>query len=532
MNRTIIPIFVALVAGLAGCGKSSFSETKAAGTAGIFRYPIVTNPTTLDPGIVQDGDTIDLLQQVYEGLVKWGEDNTVQPNLAESWEVKENGKIYVFKIKKGSKFHNGREVKAEDFKWSIERNTSKALSSPAAPNYLNDIVGVMDHFTGKINDVPGIKVIDDYTLQIELIQPRAYFLGKLTYLGSAVLPKESVPAEKEISKVAEVVGTGPFKIDSYIPEQMIALVANESYHGGKPLLSRIERPVIKDAVTRLNKYKAGEIDLVMLERQDIDGIKADAKLNADLKFFDRPSIFYIGMNPKAQPQFSNRKVRRAIAMAIDKQRIVTDLLGGVNKEANSIIPPGVVGHRDNAAVLAFNVGAAQKELADAGYPGGKGLPALEIRFREQRPDIRIVAEAVAGDLKKNLGITVTLQQMEWRTYLETWDAGKVGFFHMRWAADYLDAQNFLSHMLATFGPENRGVNYANAEFDRLCATADASTDEAEREKLYAQAEDIALQDAPWVPIYFQRDAELISSKIKGLRGSLFGHLPHTTVSID
>lgn len=517
---------------MVGCGKKSFSENTAQGTAGVFRYPIVTNPTTLDPGIVQDGDTIDLLQNMYEGLVTWGEDNTIQPLLAESWEVKDNGKIYVFKIKKGVKFHNGREIKAEDFKWSIERNTSKALSSPAAPNYLNDIVGVMDHFRGKINGVPGVKVIDDYTLQIELIQPRAYFLGKLTYVGSAVLPRESVPAEKEINKPEMCIGTGPFKMESYTPEQKIVLAANADYHGGAPKLSKIERPVIKDAVTRLNKYKAGEIDLVMLERQDIDGLKADAKLSPELKFFDRPSIFYIGMNPKAYPVFGNRGVRRAIAMAIDKERIVTDLLGGVNKMANSIIPPGVVGHRDTASVIPFDVEAAKKELAAAGYPGGKGIPALEIRFREQRPDIRIVAEAVAGDLKKNLGITVTLQQMEWRTYLETWDKGQVGFFHMRWAADYLDAQNFLSHMLATFGPENRGINYTNAEFDRLCAEADASTDEELRKKLYAQAEDLVLQDAPWVPIYFQRDAELISPRVKNLRTSLFGHLPHTTVAIE
>lgn len=531
MNRVLFPVVVAVLVGLAGCGKSSFSQGKDAAKQNVFRYPIVTNPTTLDPGIVQDGDTIDLLQQVYEGLVMWGEDNTVKPNLAESWEVKNNGKTYVFKIRKGVKFHNGREVKAEDFKWSLERNCSHALSSPVATNYLNDIVGVMDHFAGKINDIPGVKVIDDYTLQIDLIQPRAYFLGKLTYIGSAVIAKESVPADKEINSITQGIGTGPFKFENYVPEQIVVLAANPDYHGGAPKVAKIERPVIKDAVTRLNKYKAGEIDLVQLERQDIDGVKADAALKDHLKFFDRPSIYYVGMNPKGQPQFKDVRVRRAIAMAIDKERIVNDFLGGVNKVANSIVPPGVLGHRDNAASLPFDPSAAKAELAAAGFPGGKGLPALEIRFREQRPDIRIVAEAVASDLKKNLGIQVNLQSMEWRSYLEKWDKGEIGFFHMRWAADYLDCQNFLSHMLSTTGPENRGVNYSNAKFDQLCAQADASVDQDERLKLYAQAEDLALQEAPWVPIYFQRDAELINPRVQGLRESLFGHLPHTTVSV-
>lgn len=528
--------FVGFVAALSlvsvfGCGKGNFSEQQSstAQSSGVFRYPIVT-PTTLDPGMVQDGDTIDILQQIYEGLVMWGEDNTVKPNLAESWEVSPDGKVYTFKLKKGVKFHNGREVKAEDFKWSIERNTSKELASPVAENYLDDIVGVLEHKRGELPDVPGIKVVDDYTLTIELKQPRAYFLGKLTYIGSYVMAKEAA-GTSENNKVEQCIGTGPFKITQFVPEQIVVLEANADYHGGAPKLKRIERPIVKDAQTRLNKYKNGEIDLIQLERQDIEGVQKDDKLKGDLKFFDRPSIFYVGMNQKALPQFKDRNVRRAIGMAINKERIVNEIMGGVNKIANSIIPPGVLGFRENAAALKYDPAEAKKSLAAAGYPEGKGFPALEIRFREQRPDIRLVAEAVASDLQKNLGIKVTLLSMEWRAYLEMGNKGELTLYHMRWAADYLDPQNFLSHMLATWGPENRFNNYNNQTFDDLCRRADASVNEAERVELYAQAEDIALQDAPWVPIYFQQDAELIRGTVKGLRESLFGHLPHTTTSV-
>jgi ABC-type oligopeptide transport system substrate-binding subunit len=154
-----------------------------------------------------------------------------------------------------------------------------------------------------------------------------------------------------------------------------------------------------------------------------------------------------------------------------------------------------------------------------------------MNFREQRPDIELAAAAVAQDLKKNLGIEVKLQTMEWRAYLDKYNNHQLTFVHMRWAADYLDPQNFLSHMLATYGPENK-LGYDSPEFDRLCREADSILDMAQRLPRYQRAEDIALNDAVWVPLYFQRDAELQRPWVKGVRESLFGHLPHTTTKIE
>lgn len=533
MLRRVILLALCFVVVLAGCGKGGFSERKAEGTTtgNVFRYPIVTNPTTLDPGVVQDGDTIDLLQQVYEGLVQWGTDNTVQPDLAESWKIEDGGTTYVFTLKKGVKFHSGREMTADDVKWTIERNCDPALKTTTPANYLSDIVGVREKLEGKTKDIPGVEVVDAQTVKIKIDKPRPYFLGKLTYACAFILDKDVVPQGQEINAVEKMGGTGPFKAKQYEPEQLVVLEAFADYHGGKPAVDRIERVVTKDAATRLNKYKSEEIDLVMLERQDIDAIKKDDKLASHLKLFDRPAVWYIGMNQLIYPPFKDRRVRRAFAMAIDKEKIVNEFLGGVNKIANCILPPGVLGHRENAMGLQFNVAEAKNLLAEAGYPDGKGLPEFELTFREQRPDIRIVAEAVASMLKQNLGVNARLKTMEWRAYLEKHSADQMGFFHMRWAADYLDPENFLSTLLASYGAENH-VGYSNPQFDALCREADTELDEQKRLQLYAQAEDMALQDAPFVPIYFQRDAELIRPSVEGLRESLFGHLPHTTVKID
>lgn len=530
MNRwfTLAVFATALV--LAGCS-GGFSKKAQAGKAGVFRYPIVTNPTTLDPGIVQDGDTIDLLQQVYEGLVMWSENNEPIGNLAENWDIEDGGRTYVFHLKKGVKFHSGREVKAADFKWSFERTTNPRFNSSTAKTYLNDIVGVSEKLEGRAKEVSGIQAVDDYTLKITIDKPRPYFLGKLTYIVSAVVDKDVVPATSEIRDVKEMGGTGPFKGSQVVPEQIVVLTANKDYHGGAPQIETLERPVIKDPATRLNKYKGGELDLVMLERQDVKALQEDSEYKDQLHLYQRPATWYVGLNQLVYPQFKDRRVRRAFAMAIDRKGIVDDILGGINTEANGILPPGVMGYRENAQALPYNPAEAKKLLAEAGFPNGRGFPSLELTFREQRPDIRIVAEAVASQLQKNLGLDVQLRTMEWRAYLEKHQANKMGFFHMRWGADYLDPENFLSVLLASYGPEMH-VGYNNPQYDALCRAGDTDMNKETRLQKYAQAEDIVVNDAPFIPIYFQRDAELIRPRVSGLRESLFGHLPHTTVKLD
>ncbi len=519
---------------LSGCGHKGSSSAPGtdAASATTFRYPIVTNPTSYDPGKIQDGDTIDLVQQTFEGLVRWGEDNSVQPNLAEKWEISDGGKTYMFHLKKGVKFQNGREMTAVDFKWCFERVCEPAFASPTAETYLNNIVGVTERLRGKAKDISGISVVDPYTLQIKIDKPRPYFLGKLTYPTAFVYAKEALKdPSKEMNDVSELVGTGAFRIVKIIPSQVIELDANANYHGGAPKVAHIERPIVLDPATRLNMYKSGQIDLVQLERQDVVALQNDEKFKDQIKFFDRPAMWYVGLNCNIYPQFKDRRVRQAVAMAIDVDDIVNNILGGINKKATGIVPPGVFGHQDNPTVIKFNPEKAKQLLTEAGYPEGKGLPNFDLTYREARPDIGIVATKVASDLKKNLGMNVTLKTMEWRAYLDKYTAKKLPFYHMRWAADYLDAENFLSTLLASYGPENK-VFYANPEYDALCQKADTSLDPGERQRLYAQAENIVLQDAPFVPIYFQRDAELISPRVKGLRESAFGHLPHLTVSVQ
>lgn len=532
MKWTSIALLAAALCAV-GCQKGGFSsrQTGGSGTAGnILRYPIQTNPTSLDPGMTQDGDTLDVIQQVYEGLVGWGPDNQPHGILAESWDVSPDGKVYTFHLKKGVKFHSGREVTADDFKWSIERNTDPALASPVT-GYINDIVGVDEKVSGKAQEISGYKVIDPATIEITLKEPTPYFLGKLTYLVSAVMDKDVAPMGTQMTDLNQMVGTGPFKMSKYERSTIVVLTRNDAYHGGAPKLDGIERPIILDASTRLAKYKTGELDLTFLQRQDVAGVENDPSLKDQIKQFDRPSIYYVGMNQLAYAPFKDRRVRQAFAMALNKDNMVNTLMNGQNTVANSIVPPGCLGHREDAKVFAYNPEEAKKLLAQAGFADGKGMPALELYFRESVPDVKLIAEAVQRDLKQNLNVDVKLMPVEWGAYLTKFNKKELPFYHMRWAADYLDPQNFLSYMLATWGPENK-LGYNNPEFDRLCKLGDTTLDWEKRAPAYAQAEDIVLQDAAWVPIYFQRDTELHSKRLTGMRESLFGHLPHTTTALE
>lgn len=526
-------LFVTLAAALSlgvGCGRGDFSARKSNAGSDVFRYPI-PELTKLDPAMVQDGDTIDVLQQVYEGLTAWGEDSKVRPNLAERWEISEDGRTYTFFLKKGIRFHNGREITAEDFKYSIERVADPALQSPTVLTYLADIVGVRDKLNRKATEVSGVKVVDPQTLQITIDKPRPYFLGRLTYPASFAVCREAV-GEGEITKVSQMVGSGPFIAEKFQPDGYITLKANEQYHGGAPQIAGIERPIIKDATTRLNKFRAGELDLTRVERRDVAGLQRDDKLKDQIVFYDRPSIYYVGLNVGTYAPFKDLRVRRAFAMAIDKERICREVLGGINKPAHSVVPPGVTGFRESAKDISFDATAAKRLLAEAGFPNGQGMPPLVLSHRDGQPDVEQVADAIVTQLRSNLGIQVKTNKIAWAAYLDRHTKRELDFFHMRWAADYLDPENFLSALLATYGAENK-LNYSNPAYDALTSKADTLIgDEAERMRLYAQAEDIVLQDAVFIPIYFQRDAELISPRVRDLRESLFGHLPHTRVSLE
>lgn len=512
---------------LAACGKGNFNDRKPTAGGAVLTYPLDNKVTTLDPGRIQDAVMPEVLANVYEGLVAYDAKNEIAPALAERWEADDGGKSYVFHIRK-AKFHDGRELTADDFRWSWERNLSKSLASPVAQDYLGAIQGVKEFVEGKAKSIAGLKVVDARTLRVTLDKPRPYFLGNLTYPCAFALSRDSSGVAL-IRSVKEAVGTGPFRFASVVEDAQVELAANDEYWGGKPKIAKIVRPVVADNATRLNGYKNGLYDLLPLPRSDVANVQSDLKLKAQLSFAPRPAVFYFLLNQKQYPPFRDVRVRRALGMALDRRQIVSDFLEG-QTVANGLVPPGVPGYQEGYAGLPYDPKRAQALLAEAGYPGGKGLPTLELDYRANRPDSRVACEAAATAWKKTLNLPVVTKALELGALLDRRNKDALQAALMSWNADYLDPQNFLSLLMTSTTKLNHD-GFHDAEFDRLCAQADVEQDSTRRFDLYRQAERLAVERAARLPLYFERQPLLVSPRVTGLRTNLFGFLPHTTIEV-
>ncbi len=544
--RPITAVCLAALFALQGCTtRNNSGGSSAAGSGGgavgnVLRYPLSAEPSTLDPGKVEDGTTIDLLQQVFEGLVAWGEDNKIHGNLAEKWDVSADGKTYTFHLKSGVKFHNGRELTADDFKYSMERACNPALASATASGYLKDIVGVKDVLAGKATEISGIKVVDKATLTITLDAAKPYWLGNMTYPCAFAVCKEEVEKHKDAKGVGQIdetlltstTGTGPFKFEKILRGDRVTLTAFTDYHAGRPKLDGIERPIVIDAGQRINKYVVGDVDLTEVSPGDLDRINGDPKLKNDFKTYARAAVWYVAMNQESPDSpFKDVRVRQAFTEAIDKSQIIAVAMRGTVDPASGIIPPGVPGRNEQIVPLPYDVAKAKALLSAAGFPDGKGFPRITISFRNDLPEVQKSSELIAQQLKTNLNIDIQTRPVQPTQFWHERDNKTQPLAHLRWSADYLDPQNFLSTLLRAGATENK-VGYNNPEFNKLCDAADIERDEAKRFALYQKAEQIAITDAPFAPLYFKRDLELVSPKVGNLHDSLFGHRPHILTTVN
>lgn len=507
-----LPVVIALV----GCGRKDFQSQEFRGDPDELVAAIGITPATLDPAVSQDTVTNDLLSHVFEGLVGWSESNQLEPRLAERWTVTKDGREVTFHLRE-AKFHDGKPVTAADVKASWERAAAKEIESPVVENYLGDIAGLRELREGKVASLSGVTVVDQRTLVVRLVAPRAAFLGKLSYPTAAVLPAGTGP----IRDVKQMVGTGPYRATSFTPEVELKLARFDDYYGNKPQIPRLTYRVVKDPSTRLTLFRTGRLDWVGLTQQDYLGLRADPVLGKQVLLADRPATFYVGMNGNVYPPFADRRVRQAFNHAVDRTRLSRDVLGDLGVPAVGILPDVVPQLKRKRPTLDYDPALAKSLLREAGWDGR--LPELDLWVSDSIGDRRRSAELVVSMLRENLGVPVQMRLVEASVLIQRATRRELGFFFGSWYADYLDAENFLSVLLSGYG-QNR-TNWDSPEFTRLCREADALPDGEERMRLYAQAEDIALVEAPWIPLYHPREAVLYRVGLIGLRSNAFGMLP-------
>ena len=443
-------------------------------------------------------------------------DLEIIPDLAESWDISEDGKKYTFNLRKGIKFSNGDPVKASDFKWAIERASNPDKGSLNAEVYLGDIVGVKEVIEsgGSLTEVSGLKAIDDNTLEITIDEPKTYFLAKLTYPTAFVLSQDYIEKQGE-DWIDNPVGTGPFILSEYQIGQTLKLKKNENYWAEKAKVDGIIMNLAGGVSMAM--YENDEIDITGVGLADLERVKdPNDSLSKDLvNVPPQFSLNYIGFNVN-MPPFDDVNFRKALSYAVDKEIIAEKIYSGLTKPSYSIIPPGFPGYSPSIKGIEFNEELAKEYLAKSKYSDPSTRPRIIVTIPGTGGSPGLDTEVISDMWKETLGIEVEIQQVEWATYLQDMNRKRLQLWAgSGWQADYADPQDFIDVLFYSKSDVNHG-NYSNPEVDKLILEARTEVDNNRRFLLYNQAEQMIVDEAAIFPLWFDTDGyALVKPWVKG-----------------
>jgi len=476
-----------------------------------------SDPITLDPACASDAGSAEYIVEIFSGLVSFDKDLNIIPDAAESYDVSPEGTVYTFHLRPNVVFHDtSRRVVADDFKFSIERSLNPDTLSTVGEASLDDIVGAREFIAGQAEEVSGFRAVDDNTLEITIDSPKEYFLSKLTYPTSYVVDRREV-GESTCFEGAEWTlspnGTGPFKLKQWVLSDRIELESNPDYYlEPKPSLQQVTYLLSAAGGDALTMYENDEIDVTGVGINDIERIRDPSEpLNAEFHESEQLDTFYIGFNVEEAP-FNDARVRRALGMAIDRQAIASTILVDLVTPAKGILPPGMPGYNEGLEGLPYDPEAARSLLDEAGGPSlFDGVSILTPGAGASPSD---VLEAIVALWEQDLGITVTIEQEESGIFFRDIKEGNYKIASQGWIADYQDPHNFLDLQFHSQSPIN-DTKYSNPDVDRLLESARSEANSEERLRLYQEAEEIIVQEAPWIPLSHSKGSVLIKPYVKG-----------------
>ena len=481
-------------------------ESGAPGSAKFVQ--LFVDPPTFDPHLTTDATSALIIVEVFGGLVTIDPNLDIVPDLAESWDISRDGRVYTFYLRPDAVFHDGKPVTAHDVIWSLERVTNPLTESPVVDQYLGDIVGVKEKLAGDAPAISGVRFIDEHTIEITIDEAKSYFLAKLTYPTGFVLDQENVEANPR-NWFREPNGTGPFRLTEYRVGETLKLGRNESYHLGPPKLEEVE--FILSGGTQLLMYENDEIHIAGVSLADLDRLNdPDNELYPELRTAPANfSVNYIGLNVN-EPPLDDVRVRQALNLAIDKKEIASIVLGDLVEPADGILPPNFPGYDESVRGYGFDPVRARQLLGESKYGDDlENIPPITITTPGSfGANVSLDMEVVLQMWERNLGITAEFQQTEFATFLKDLHKGRFQMFDIGWIADYPDPENFLDLLFHSESTNNH-THYSNPEVDALLLKARVETDETARYALYNQAEQQILDDAPWVPLWFDGESKLL-----------------------
>jgi len=524
---------LAAALGTAAAAQDDFTQAKQGGSM-IVTYK--DDVSTLDPAIGYDWQNWSMIKSLFDGLMDYEPGTTnLKPDLAESYEISEDGNVFTFHLHQGVKFHNGREMTADDVVYSLDRVTNPATQSPGA-GFFGSIEGYDAVSSGEATHLSGVTALDPYTVEIKLSRPDATFLHVMAINFSSVVPKEEV--EKWGADFGKhPVGTGAFRLADWTLGQSLTFERNMDYwKTGVPKLDQITFEIGLEPIVALLRLQQGQADIPG------DGIPPAKFLEVTQDPTYAPMVVeggqlqtgYITMNV-LMPPFDDVRVRRAVNMAIDKDRVVR-IINGRAVVANQPLPPTMPGYAPDYTGYPFDPEGAKALLAEAGYPDGF---STELYVYNTDPNPRI-AQSFQQDLAA-IGIKVEIRSLAQANVIaaggEPDQAPMIWSGGMAWIADFPDPSNFYGPILGCDGAVQGGWNwswYCNKDLDAAAVAADSMTDPAmqgEREDKWREIFLKVMDDAPWVPIFNEQRFTMKSAKLGG-PDSIFVDPVHVPVNYD
>jgi dipeptide transport system substrate-binding protein len=498
------------------------------------------SPENFYPGVNTTGTSFDGNEPIYNRIVEFERGGTkVVPGLAEKWDISEDGTVYTFHLRRGVKWHNTqrgfkptRDFNADDVLFSIERQWKEEHPYFKVTSSNHSYFGDM----GMPKLLKSVEKVDDYTVRITLNQPEAPFLADLAMPFAAIQSKEYADAMLKAGTPEKIdqepIGTGPFYLIQYQRDAILRYRAFNEYWGGKAQIDDLVYSITPDASVRWAKLQKGECHVMPYPNPaDLDAIRKDA----NVQLLDQPglNIGYLAFNTTKKP-FDDVRVRKALSMAINKKAIIDAVYLSSGVAAKNPIPPTLWSYNDQVKDDPYDPDAAKKMLAEAGFPNGMetDLWAMPVQ-RPYNPNAKRIAELMQADLAK-IGVKAEIKSFEWGEYRKRLQAGEHQMGMLGWTGDNGDPDNFLHTLLGCDSAKGAsGSNIAKfcyQPYDDLVTRAKRIANQAERTKLYEQAQVIFKEQAPWFTIAHAVQLKPVRKEVVDFKLSPFGR--HNFYGVD
>lgn len=468
------------------------------GAEHVYRRPLGNDPATLDPARVSDIYSRSVSQQLFDGLVQFDRTLTVTPALAQHWKASRDGLVWTFNLRRGVKFHHGREMTADDVVYSLTRLVNPKIGSTAGDLFLN-VKGAVEYREGRAKAISGLTAVDRYTVEVILTEALVPFVSVLAVGHAKIVPRDVVEQKGDDAFGIAPVGTGPFRFVKWDRGREIRLDANRDYFAGAPRLGRLVYRIFPGSNwdTVYEEFQRGHLEDAPPPLRDYR--RAIAAAGEGYMKRSLLSVRFYGFNTRLKP-LDDRLVRQALNHAIDRDAIIDEVFFGRHIVARGILPPGTQGYNPKVVGYAYDPERARELLAQAGYPGGRGLSPIAIWSSVRHQGIVREHDLIHENLKA-VGVQAEFQyQTDWPAFSRLLAERRVPVFQYAWYADIPDPDNFLFKLFHSQSSRNF-TGYVNPRVDAALVRARNEPDVTRRVELYRRVEQAVLDDAPILPVW-------------------------------